>query len=123
MVCCLTLQGTSDVPIPAKVPVCTNTLNTSVTSDDNESASSSSNSTISVCIIPDHWRPEVEECIKGRCLTDSARSEIIRVLVTQLFASSRKPTRDDCNCHARKLILKYPFMKDDMGNGYVSAYF
>lgn len=29
--------------------------------------------------VPKHWRPEVEECIKDNCLTDSARSEIIRV--------------------------------------------
>ncbi len=70
--------------------------------------------------VPNHWRPEVEECIKTCCLSDSARSEIVRVLVTQLFARSRKPSRVDCEHHARKLILKYPFMKDDMGYGYVS---
>ena len=70
--------------------------------------------------VPSHWRPEVEECIKKHCLSDSGRSEIIRVLVTQLFVHSRKPSRIDCEHQARKLILKYPFMKDDMGNGYVS---
>ena len=43
------------------------------------------------------------------------------MLVTQFFTYSRKPTRFDCEQIARKLILKYPFMKDDMGNGYVSA--
>lgn len=73
--------------------------------------------------VPDHWMPEVEECIRSHCLTDSARSEIIRVLVTQLFAHSRKPSRVDCEQQARKLILKYPFMKDDMGIGYVSYFF
>lgn len=71
--------------------------------------------------VPSHWRPEVEECIKISCLSPSARSEVVRVLVTQLFARSRKPSRVDCEVHARKLILKYPFMKDDMGNGYVSC--
>lgn len=70
--------------------------------------------------IPGHWRPEVEGCIKKQGLSDSARSEIVRVLVTQLFVHSRKPSRVDCEQLARKLILKYPFMKDDMGNGYVS---
>lgn len=70
--------------------------------------------------IPGHWRPEVEDCIRKQGLSDSARSEIIRVLVTQLFVHSRKPSRVECEQHARKLILKYPFMKDDMGNGYVS---
>lgn len=62
----------------------------------------------------------MEECIRDSCLTDSARSEIVRVLVTQLFAHARKPSRVDCEQDARKLILKYHFMKDDMGNGYVS---
>ena len=31
-----------------------------------------------------------------------------------------KPIRNHCEQVARKLILKYPFMKDDMGDGYVS---
>ena len=31
-----------------------------------------------------------------------------------------KPTTSLCDEMARKLILKYPFVKDDLGNGYVS---
>lgn len=46
---------------------------------------------------------------------------MIRALVHQLFAKSRKPTRSQCEDLARKLILKYPFVKDDLGNGYVSC--
>ena len=86
----------------------------------NDGASASSSSVSDSIRIPEHWRPEVEKCINVRCLTDTARSEIVRVIVTQLFARSRKPSRDECDCHARKLILKYPFMRDDMGNGCVS---
>lgn len=70
--------------------------------------------------IPSRWCPEVEDCIMEHSLSDSARCEIVRALVNQLFARTRKPARVDCEHHARKLILKYPFMKDDMGNGYVS---
>lgn len=71
--------------------------------------------------IPDHWRPEVEQCITQQCLTGSARNEMVRALVNQLFAKSRKPTRYQCEDLARDLILKYPFVKDDLGNGYVSC--
>lgn len=70
--------------------------------------------------IPDHWRPEVEQCIADNCFTDSARNEVVRTLVNQLFCRSSKPTRQECEKMARKLILAYPFAKDDLGNGYVS---
>ena len=99
-------------------------------------SSERSGSTISVCstpsgtstptsrrgdiIIPEHWRPEVESCLREESLTDSARNQIVRSLVNQLFARASKPTRLQCEQLARKLILKYPFVKDDMGNGYVS---
>lgn len=46
--------------------------------------------------------------------------EIVRTLVNLLFARFAKPTRDQCEDFARKLIMKYPFVKDDLGNGYVS---
>ena len=48
---------------------------------------------------------------------------MVRSLVTQLFAKADKPTRFQCECLARRLILRYPFLKDDLGNGYVSIAF
>jgi hypothetical protein len=36
-----------------------------------------------------------------------------------LFSKSRKPTRDDCNDLARKLLTVYPWMKDE---GFGPAY-
>lgn len=70
--------------------------------------------------IPCHWRPEVEMCFSEKCLSDSARHEIIRTLVNLLFSRTKKPSKCDCEEVARKLIVKYPFVKDDLGNGYVS---
>ena len=61
-------------------------------------------------LIPDHWRPE-------KLLTDSGRNEIVRTLVNQLFSRAKKPMRAQCDDCSRKLILKYPMFKDDMGNG------
>jgi hypothetical protein len=72
-------------------------------------------------LIPSYWRPEVEYCIKEKMLTTSARCEIVRTLVSQLFARfGKKPTRAQCEDCSRRLIMKYPLFKDDMGNGYVS---
>ena len=71
--------------------------------------------------IPEHWRPEVEGCIRNQSLEESARCEIVRTLVCLLFSHFPKPTREQCGSLARQLILKHPFMKDDMGNGYVSG--
>ena len=87
---------------------------------DKETVSSSAIPGLS--LIPDCWRPEVEECFKMKSLTPDARDEITRTLGNVLFSKSRKPTRADCDDLARKLILKYPCTKDDLGSGYVSAY-
>ena len=70
--------------------------------------------------IPDIWRPEVSQCLKKKELTDSARNDMIRTLVNILYSVSEKPTRSLCDELARKLILKYPAIKDEVGNGYVS---
>ena len=70
--------------------------------------------------IPEHWRPEVEECICNQSLEESAWCEIVRTLVSLLFSPFAKPTREQCGSLARKLILKHPSM-NDMGNGYVSG--
>ena len=73
--------------------------------------------------IPKMWRPDVEDCIREKCLTVSARDEIVRHLVNLLFSTSTKPIRAECEELGRKLILTYPWMKDDMACGYVSFIF
>ena len=50
----------------------------------------------------------------------STQNQIVRILVSQLFCHSTKPTRLHCEDLERKFILKYPFAKDNLGNGYVS---
>ena len=84
--------------------------------------SSSAVSSLHVSVIPDHWRPEIEECFKMKSLTPPARDEISRTLANILFYRSKKLTRADCADIARKLILKYPCTKDNLGCGYVSSY-
>lgn len=72
--------------------------------------------------IPNSWRPEVQLCIQNETLDTAARNEIARTLVSILFSEFPSPTRPQCGSLARRLILQYPFMKDDLGNGYVSNF-
>ena len=85
------------------------------------SPSVSSTSSVSGVEIPSHWRPETQYCIDRKCLNPEARNDIVRTLVTLSIAKfGPHPSRADCQHQARKLILQYPFMKDDIGVGYVS---
>ena len=57
-------------------------------------------------------------CIEEGVLDDKSRSDICRTLVTLLVAKcGPKPGRNRSEELCRKLILKYPFMKDNIGNG------
>ncbi len=47
-------------------------------------------------VIPNHWRPEVEDCLKKKLLTMNARNEIVRNLVSQLFSRCSRPNHTDC---------------------------
>ena len=65
----------------------------------------------------------MQHCIDEGILDDDSRSDITRTLVTLLVSKyGPKPGRVQCEELGRQLILKYPFMKDDLGNGYVSMY-
>ena len=71
--------------------------------------------------IPSHWRPETKACINRKVLTNESRLDIIRTLVTLTMSKfGPVPTRHQLEEVARKLVLKYPFMKDAAGSGYVS---
>ena len=70
--------------------------------------------------IPTHWRPDTLKCIKLKSMSTDSRNDIVRTLVSMMMSKvGAKPTRGQCQQVARDLILKYPFMKDDIGDGYV----
>lgn len=71
--------------------------------------------------IPSQWRPETLTCIEKKVLNNQTRCDIIRTLVTITMSKvGPKPSRDHIEQVARKLVMKYPFMADDHGNGYTS---
>ena len=53
-------------------------------------------------------------------LTPDVRNEIVRDLVTHMYGYAEKPTTSFCKFVAQRLILKYSFMWDTKGTGYVS---
>ena len=63
----------------------------------------------------------MSECLESKKITDTARNEIVKTLVNLLLINFLN-LREDCVYLARQLILKYPFLRDSLGNGYVSHY-
>ena len=102
----------TDVPVASNVPA--RHITSSFTPTEQSCTS------VASLVIPDNWRPEVMQSFKAKCITDSTRNEIIRVLANLLFSLSSKPGRHHCNEIAKKLVLKFPSTKDQLGNGYVS---
>lgn len=60
------------------------------------------------------------DAIASKTLTPDVWSEICRALVTHMYGFVEKPTSQFCKYFAQRLILKYPFMRDGKGTGYVS---
>ena len=85
------------------------------------SSVNSSSSKSHLIDVPTHWHAETQHCLDTKAVSDEARNDIIRTLVTLLIGKyGSKPSRRQCEQASRALILQYPFLKDDLGPGYVS---
>ena len=71
--------------------------------------------------IPSKWRPSIMDAIEDKQLTPDVRNEVVRDLVTHMYGFMLKPNSSFCQYCAQRLILKYPFMRDSVGTGYVSV--
>lgn len=60
------------------------------------------------------------ECIKAKAMVPKARNALTRDLVVHMYSYGGRPSRALCQHAARRLTLKYPFMRDALGTGYVS---
>ena len=65
--------------------------------------------------VPDSWRSEIMVCIKDKKITPKARSALVRDLVVHMYSFSLRPSRQFCEFAARRLITKYPFLRDAVG--------
>lgn len=73
--------------------------------------------------IPDFRKDDTQHCIDEGVLNNASPSDIVRTLVTLLVSKyGSRPGRVQLEEVGRVLILKYPFMKDEIGNGYVSVF-
>ena len=71
--------------------------------------------------IPDTWRAEIMTCIRNKSITPKARNALVRDLVVHMYTYCRRPSRQFCEFASRRLITKYPFLRDAIGTGYVST--
>lgn len=54
-------------------------------------------------------------------MTDSDRKYVVQTLATMLMTYMQKPSMKHCGIVAKVLIAKFPFLKDDDGDGEVSC--
>lgn len=72
--------------------------------------------------IPSHFSSRTEEAIASGLLTKGTRIEIIQSLSSAIMVYTKEPTSVHYNTVCRKLIEKYPTLKDTIGTtGYVST--
>ena len=74
----------------------------SICTEQSSIASSTAANTYSI-IIPDHWRPEVGECFRKKCLTPNARQEIVASYA--LLPANFLPSHKD---QLEAIVIKLP---------------
>ena len=73
--------------------------------------------------IPICWRSEIMPYIIAKEMpTPSIRSALVRDLVVHMYSYGSRPSKPLCKHVARQLVLKYPFLRDSIGTGYVSYF-
>lgn len=86
------------------------------------SSSVSSKDTAGALVIPSHWTTTTQKAIDEQKLDPKIRGDIVRTMATLLITKyGPQPRKSEVEQFARQLILKYPFMRDDIGTGYVSS--
>ena len=112
-------SGPSQTPSVTSVPESPVSV---LSSADKGELSSPPSSDIESVKIPSKWRDDTLASITEKQLTPAARKEIVQTLVTLVISRfGSNPSTSQFETVARRLILKYPFMRDDIGTGYVSC--
>ena len=52
-------------------------------------------------------------------MTDGCRKEIISTIALQMYQYTTYPTSEEYTTVCRRLVVKYPFLEDTIGNGIV----
>ena len=70
--------------------------------------------------LPKCFSASVMQSLDNKKMMPNTRSAFVRELVVHMTSFGIRPTRNFCSTVARRIILKYPFLRDAVGNGYVS---
>ena len=65
------------------------------------------------------FRKDTEKNLKNKIRTESDRKYIVRTLSTMLMTYVQRPSIDDADVPARYLVKRWPFLKDETGDGQV----
>ena len=70
-------------------------------------------------VIPSHWCQKTQVCIDEKKMNFKARCYIVCSLATLLNSKhGPHPTKSEVEHISRQLILKFPFIRDDIGTEY-----
>ena len=67
------------------------------------------------------FRPETTENFSNKILLDRDRKYVVQTLATMLMTFVSKPSLTQCGKVAETLVSRYDFLRDDCGEGEVSA--
>ena len=73
-------------------------------------------------VIPSRFLVETTQAVKTGVLTQKARDEIISSLTTLILVHTKRPTPNDFTTICRRLVSKYPKLKDKVDGGFVSFF-
>ena len=71
--------------------------------------------------IPEKFSKVTMKLLSEEVITDKARVEIVAAIALQAYQHTTYPTSEEYTTMCRKLIERYPFLKDKVGNGIVSS--
>ena len=70
--------------------------------------------------LPKAFSKAVMKSLDRKCMEPNIRSAFARELVVHMTSYGEVPSDAFCAMVARRIVLKYPFLRDPSGNGYVS---
>ena len=62
------------------------------------------------------------ESLEKKDMKPKVRNALVRELIVHMTSYGVRPSRNFCSAVARRIVLKYPFLRDADGSGYVSIY-
>ena len=71
--------------------------------------------------LPKCFSASVMESLK-KDMKPTVRNALVRELIVHMTSYGVRPSRKFCSAVARRIVLKYPYLRDADGSGYVSIY-